>query len=68
MAGIDPEADHLQLVVRVERAIMQIAATLRERWPLIDYVYLTPVPEARPRGAPWSRRAASDDQAQPPLN
>jgi len=41
-------------VPQVEQAIMGIAAALRERWPLIDYVYLTPVPTARPRGAPWS--------------
>jgi len=49
-------------VPQVEQTIMDIAAELRERWPLIDYVYLTPVPTARPRGAPWSRRAGSDER------
>jgi cation diffusion facilitator family transporter len=35
----------------VEQAIMRSAAVLRERWPSIDYVYLTPVSQARPRRA-----------------
>ena len=40
-------------VPAVEEAIMRSAAALRERWPSIDYVYLTPVPRARrSRGAP----------------
>jgi len=47
-------------VPQVEQAIMGIAAALRERWPSIDYVYLTPVPKARPRGAPWSRPGAPE--------
>jgi len=47
-------------VPQVEQTIMCIASALRERWPLIDYVYLTPVPKARPRGAPWSRPAVSE--------
>ena len=36
-------------VPAVEEAIVQVAAALRERWPSIEYVYLTPVPSARPR-------------------
>ena len=36
-------------VPAVERTIMWSAAALRERWPSIDYVYLNPVPRARPR-------------------
>ena len=43
-------ADELD-VPAVEDAIMRSAAALRERWPAIEYVYLTPVPKARPRGA-----------------
>jgi cation diffusion facilitator family transporter len=53
-------------VPAVEESIMRSASALRTRWPSIEYVYLTPVPEARPRraerssavqsvtvGAPW---------------
>jgi cation diffusion facilitator family transporter len=38
-------------VPAVEESIMRSAAALRERWPSIEYVYLTPVPAARPRRA-----------------
>jgi len=41
-------ADELN-VPAVETAIIKAATTLRERWPSIEYVYLTPVPLARPR-------------------
>ena len=40
----------------VEQAIMRSAAALRERWPSIDYVYLTPVPQARSRRAARAAR------------
>jgi cation diffusion facilitator family transporter len=33
----------------LEQTIMRSAAALRERWPSVKYVYLTPVPTARPR-------------------
>jgi len=33
----------------LEQAIIRATAALRERWPSIDYVYLTPVPQARSR-------------------
>ena len=33
----------------LEGAIERATAALRERWPSIDYVYLTPVPQARTR-------------------
>jgi len=46
-------------VPQVEQTIMHIAGALRQRWPMIDYVYLTPVPNARPRGAPRFRPADS---------
>ena len=47
-------------VPAVERTIMRSAAALGERWPSIDYVYLTPVPRARvPRGGPWFRPMSS---------
>jgi cation diffusion facilitator family transporter len=46
-------ADDLD-VPAVEKTIMRCVAALRRRWPPIEYVYLTPVPEARPRGAPGS--------------
>lgn len=36
-------------VPAVEQSIKSAAAALRERWPSIEYIYLTPVPEARPR-------------------
>jgi cation diffusion facilitator family transporter len=41
-------ADELQ-VPDVEHAIMLCAAALQERWSAIDYVYLTPVSQARPQ-------------------
>ena len=43
-------ADDLD-VPAVEETIMRAAAALRERWPSIEYIYLTPVPKARPRRA-----------------
>jgi cation diffusion facilitator family transporter len=36
-------------VPAVEESIKSAAAALRERWPSIEYIYLTPVPEARSR-------------------
>jgi cation diffusion facilitator family transporter len=36
-------------VPAVEQAIVSAASALRERWPSIEYIYLTPVPEARSR-------------------
>jgi cation diffusion facilitator family transporter len=47
-------ADDLN-VPAVEQAIADAASALRERYPMIEYVNLTPVPRARPRRA---RRAA----------
>jgi hypothetical protein len=43
-------ADDLD-VPAVEQTIMRSAAALRERWPSIGYVYLTPVSQARLRRA-----------------
>lgn len=43
-------ADDLD-VPAVEQTIMRSAAALRERWPSIEYVYLTPVSQARLRRA-----------------
>jgi len=40
----------------VEEAIVHSAAALRERWPSIDYVYLTPVSQARSRRARRTHR------------
>lgn len=45
-------------VPAVEQSIRQSAAALRERWPSIEYVYLTPVPKARPRRARQSSTSA----------
>jgi cation diffusion facilitator family transporter len=36
-------------VPAVEEAIIGATAALREHWPAIEYIYLTPVPQARPR-------------------
>jgi cation diffusion facilitator family transporter len=36
-------------VPAVEQTIKSAAAALRERWPSIEYIYLTPVPAARSR-------------------
>lgn len=46
-------------VPAVEKAISGAATALRDRWSSIDYVYLTPVPRARPRRTrrPNNRRA-----------
>ncbi len=38
-------------VPAVEATITAAALALRERWPSIEYLYLTPVPKARPRRA-----------------
>jgi cation diffusion facilitator family transporter len=43
-------ADELN-VPAVEQSIIRSAAALRERWPSIEYVYLTPVSQSRPRRA-----------------
>lgn len=51
-------ADELA-VPGVEQAITRSAAALRERWPSIEYVYLTPVPQARPRRATRAARTSS---------
>jgi cation diffusion facilitator family transporter len=42
--------DHLD-VPAVEAAIAQAAVALRQQWPTVVYVYLTPVASARPRGS-----------------
>ena len=44
-------ADELD-VPAVEQTIIRSNAALREHWPTIEYVYLTPVPRARPRRTP----------------
>lgn len=62
-------------VPEVEDAIRRSAAALGQRWPTIDYVDLTPVPEARcTRGGPWFRPKSSAEadgdrrrHAEPPL-
>ena len=36
-------------VPEVEDSIERAAAALREKWPSVEFVYLTPVPKARPR-------------------
>lgn len=47
-------------VPAVEETIKRSAAALGQRWPAIDYVYLTPVSRARlPRGGPWFAPASS---------
>jgi hypothetical protein len=51
-------ADHVD-ISEVETTLMRSATLLRQRWPSIDYVYLTPVGQARPRRAPWTRRRAA---------
>ena len=45
-------ADDLD-VPGLEQTIMRSGASLRQRWPSIDYIYLTPVPHARTRLWPW---------------
>ena len=42
---------------------LRSATALRERWPSIDYIYPTPVPQARTRLWPWhAADLASVDQ------
>lgn len=48
-------ADHLN-VPAVEEALAHVAAALRDNWPAIEFVYLTPVPRARPRRVRRARR------------
>ena len=50
-------ADDLD-VPAVEQTIMRSVTALRERWPSIHYVCLTPVPRARPRRAARSSARA----------
>jgi cation diffusion facilitator family transporter len=38
-------------VSEVESSIASAASELRQRWPMIQYIYLTPVATKRPRGA-----------------
>lgn len=51
-------ADELD-VPAVEQTIIGANAALRARWPTIDFVYLTPVPRARPRRNPRPRSTRS---------
>ena len=51
-------ADDLD-VPAVEESIAATAVALRERWPSIEYLYLTPVPGARPRRLPRPRALLS---------
>jgi cation diffusion facilitator family transporter len=44
-------------VPAVEQSIRSAGAALRERWPSIEYIYLTPVHEARARRATQSARS-----------
>jgi cation diffusion facilitator family transporter len=51
----------------VEQAILHCVHVLRERWPQIKYVYLTPVGKARPtRAARSGALAAGGRQPRPP--
>jgi cation diffusion facilitator family transporter len=50
-------------VPAVEQAIMRSAAALRERWPSIDYVYLTPVAKPRSRRPARSMAVAAGGTA-----
>jgi len=47
-------------VPQVEAAIDRAAADLRQHWPEIRYVYLTPVPERRPRRYSMRRPSPSN--------
>ena len=49
----------------LERAIAHATAALHERWPSIDYVYLTPVPKARSRRRTRPSPSGSAQQATP---
>jgi cation diffusion facilitator family transporter len=44
-------------VPAVERTIMHAVAALRQRWPTVDYVYLTPVARSRTRRVSSTREA-----------
>ena len=46
-------------VPAVEQTIKAAAVAFRERWPSIEYIYLTPVPEARSRRAERSVGAST---------
>jgi len=52
-------ADDLD-VPSLEKTIMRCVAALKERWPAIEYVYLMPVPKARPRRVVRSGTPAVD--------
>ena len=56
-------------VLSVEQTINRSASALRERWPSIEHVYLTPVSQARPRRATrfsaLAQRARSSNSPSP---
>jgi hypothetical protein len=59
-------ADDLDLPT-VEHTILHCIHVLRQRWPKIKYVYLTPVAKARPTRAARSGALAADGkQRRPP--
>jgi cation diffusion facilitator family transporter len=47
----DVTFDHGIDVSEVEASIASATSELRERWPMVQYIYLTPVATKRPRGA-----------------
>jgi hypothetical protein len=54
-------------VPAAEHAIMRCVAALTERWPPIEYAYLTPAPTARPRRAARSgARPVGGKKPRPP--
>lgn len=60
----DVTFDHGIDVSEVESSIASAASELRERWPMIQYIYLTPVAMKRPRGQ--ARVAKSNAGSTPP--
>ncbi|MGB7103656.1 MAG: cation transporter, partial [Acidimicrobiales bacterium] len=54
----DVTFEHGLDVSAVEQAITNAAAEMRQRWPMIQYIYLTPVAAKRPRGAPRKAESA----------
>jgi cation diffusion facilitator family transporter len=57
----DVTFDHGIDVSEVEGSIASATSQLKERWPMIQYIYLTPVAAKRPRGA--AREAKSNTES-----
>lgn len=60
----DVTFDHGVDVSEVEASIASATSELKERWPMIQYIYLTPVAAKRPRGAVRANKTSASSISQ----